>query len=134
MYCSNCASEIPEDNTFCESCGTEILRLTEDEQRRRVSAANSTIGQSTTPVTGPMLAHPPRVSKFTNPSLALAAAILIGMCVIGFLSVQLLTEIRDHNAEAKRRRSMLTTISRQICINTATSERHRGACIGDLLE
>jgi hypothetical protein len=59
---------------------------------------------------------------------------VIALGLVWFLSGQVLSGIEEHDEETRESLMQLIGISRQICINTATSERHRSACVADLLE
>jgi hypothetical protein len=59
---------------------------------------------------------------------------VIALGLVWFLSGRVSADIERHDRETQEYLSRLITVSRQICINTATSERQLSACVGDLLE
>ena len=53
---------------------------------------------------------------------------VIALFLIWFLSGQLLPAVQDHTLETETWMRQLITISRQICVNTASSPDARSSC------
>ena len=41
MYCKNCGTVIPDDASFCESCGSPLTEIKEPQQTKTVEKNNT---------------------------------------------------------------------------------------------